>query len=181
MRSANIEKNTKKTLHIFFHLSHNWIITNFWNAYLLSELLWLGQALPNRNQRAGLFLKFYNWLTPPLKHSETNLTKFPRWDSCPHSVVSARNTRVHMCQVHGYLQSCLLGAPCMAITVTITFQGLFHFILTTAERTRSNYVNFQDEKIRLWNRIKVTQLKQVQYAPFFCLSSVYNVPRTILE
>lgn len=45
--------------------------------HLLCQLLLLGLALPNRKLRAGLFLKFYNWLKLPLKLSEPNPTKFP--------------------------------------------------------------------------------------------------------
>lgn len=40
-------------------------------------------------------------------------------------------------------------ASWVPVTGTITFHGLFHLILTTAERTRNNYIHFKDEKIRL--------------------------------
>lgn len=46
--------------------------------HLLSKLLLLGQALPSRKLRAGLFLKCPGWLTHPLELSEPNPTEFPR-------------------------------------------------------------------------------------------------------
>ena len=56
-----------------------------------------------------------------------------------------------------------LWAYRMPVSVTITFPGLFHLILTTAERDRNKYINFKDKKIRLSNGLKVTQLSKSTY------------------
>lgn len=57
-----------------------------------------------------------------------------------------------------------LWAYWVPVTVTITFQGLFHLILTTAERNRNNYITFKDEKVRL-KRAQGHAAKQI-HLPF---------------
>ena len=85
-----------------------------------------GQTLPNRNLRAELFLKFYNWLTLPLKLSEPNPIKFP--SKIPHSVMSAKSVHAHVCQNPWTSSRAtpLLPAYCVPLTMTITFHGLFY-------------------------------------------------------
>lgn len=56
-------------------------------------------------------------------------------------------------------------------TVTITFHGLFHLILTTAGRGRNNYSNFKERELDSETGSS-HKAKQVQSTPFF-LSFVY--------
>lgn len=67
--------------------------------------------------------------------------------------------------------------------MAVSFQGLSYLILTTAEKSRNNYINFKDKKIRFQNRLKVMQLSKSTYPSlsFFSLLSVCDAPRPVLE
>jgi hypothetical protein len=63
------------------------------------------------------------------------------------------------------------------ILYTIICHGLFHLILTTGERGGNYFINFKDEKMRLWNRLCVTQIGKFSTAffPSFVLDKVFTI------
>lgn len=78
MPSINYEKIKRLSLYFFTTYIFKQLKIFEIYTYLLPKPFLLGQALPNRNLQAGLFLKFYNWLIVPLKLSEPNPTMYLR-------------------------------------------------------------------------------------------------------